>query len=352
MPQLDRRTLFKAGAAGTGGLVLGSLGGEALARPEKGRVLAKDLVVPWGIAFLPSGDALVGERVSGDVHRVPHTGGRRRVGTVGIRDNAGEGGLLGLALHPGFRENRWVYAFVSAASDNRIVRMRYADGRLGPRHLVLGGIPTAPNHNGGRLAFGPDGLLYASTGDANDGANAQDTGSKAGKILRLTPDGDVPAGNPFRNYTWSFGHRNVEGIAFDGAGRLWATEFGQNTRDELNRIVKGANYGWPDVEGGDGAGGRYHDPFVTWQPTDVCSPSGVAVARGRAWVGALRGQCLYSVRLDDPNKRRVRRWFTGDFGRVRTVQRAPDGSLWITTSNRDGRGTPAAHDDRVVRIRL
>ncbi len=352
MPQLDRRTLLKSGVAGATGLAVGSLAGPASARPERGRVLAEGLVVPWGIAFLPNGNALVGERISGDVHRVSRTGGRARVGRLAVRANAGEGGLLGLALHPGFRDNRWVYAFLSAASDNRIVRMRYAEGRLGPQHLVLGGIPTAPNHNGGRLAFGPDGLLYASTGDANNGAAAQDPGSKAGKILRLTPTGGVPDGNPWGNHAWSMGHRNVEGIAFDGSGRLWATEFGQNTRDELNRIVRGANYGWPDVEGGDGPGGKYHDPFVTWRPTDVCSPSGVAVARGRAWVGALRGQCLYSVRLDGPNRRSVRRWFTGDFGRLRTVQKAPDGSLWITTSNRDGRGSPGPHDDRVIRILL
>ena len=352
MPELDRRTLFKAGAAGTGGLVLGSLGGGAAARPVKGRVLADGLVVPWGIAFLPDGNALVGERRTGDVFRVSRTGGKKRVGDVPKVADNGEGGLLGLALHPGFRDNRWVYAFITTGSDNRIVRMKYAGGRFGQQRLVLGGIPVADNgrHSGGRLAFGPDGLLYASTGDADGSARAQDTGSKAGKILRLTPTGDVPAGNPFGNHTWSFGHRNVEGIAFDGAGHLWATEFGEDTRDELNRIVKGHNYGWPDVEGGDGQGGEFHDPFVTWR-TEACSPSGVAVAGGRAWVGALRGQCLFSVRLGGPNARRTQRWFAGDFGRVRTVQKAPDGSLWITTSNRDGRGTPRAGDDKVIRIR-
>lgn len=353
MPQLDRRTLFKAGAAGTGGLVLGSLGGGALARPERGRVLAEDLRVPWGIAFLPDGDALVGERISGDLHRVSRTGGRSRVGTVGqIRDDAGEGGLLGLALHPRFSENRWLYAYISTASDNRVVRMRYAGGRLGRQQVVLAGIPTAANHNGGRLAFDTEGLLFASTGDAVQGQLAQDTGSLAGKILRMTPAGGVPDGNPFGNHTWSYGHRNVEGLAFDGSGRLWASELGQDTRDELNRIVKGADYGWPVVEGGDGPGGRFHDPFVTWQPTDTCSPSGVAVARGKAWVGALRGECLYSVRLSGPHRKRVRRWFAGDFGRIRTVQKAPDGSLWVTTSNRDGRGSPGRHDDKVIRILL
>lgn len=351
MPHLDRRTLFKVGAAGSGGLVLGPLGGPAQAAPEIGRTLARDLVVPWGIAFLPDGDALVGERISARVHRVYRGGGRKLVGRVPtVRDGAGEGGLLGLALHPGFRDNRWVYAYISTASDNRIVRMRYVDGALGAQHLVLGGIPTASNHNGGRLVFGPDGLLYASTGDAGNPDRAQNTGSKAGKVLRLTPAGEVPAGNPFGNYTWSYGHRNVEGLAFDGNGRLWATEFGENTRDELNRIVAGGNYGWPVVEGGDGDG-PFRDPFVTWQPTDTCSPSGVAVAGGRAWVGALRGECLYSVRLDGPNRKNIRRWFHHDFGRIRTVQRAPDGSLWVTTSNRDGRGSPAANDDKVIRIR-
>ncbi|MGZ8738370.1 MAG: PQQ-dependent sugar dehydrogenase [Nocardioides sp.] len=352
MPELDRRTLFRAGAAGTGGLVLGSFGGEAVARPQKGRVLAQGMVVPWGIAFLPNGNALVGERRTGDVFRVSRTGGKTRIGHVPKVADNGEGGLLGLALHPGFTSNHWVYAYITTASDNRIVRMRY-DGRgFGPQRLVLGGIPVADNgrHSGGRLVFGPDGLLYASTGDADGKQRAQNTGSKAGKILRLTPSGEVPAGNPFDNYAWSYGHRNVEGLAFDGKGQLWATEFGDQARDELNKIARGHNYGWPDVEGGDGQGG-FHDPFVTWRPTSTCSPSGLAIAGGRAWVGALRGQCLFSVRLTGPDARRKKRWFGGDFGRIRTVQKAPDGSLWITSSNRDGRGTPRAHDDKVIRIR-
>jgi glucose/arabinose dehydrogenase len=352
MTELDRRRLLAAGAAGAGVLLLDP-GGTAHAAPVVGRVLARDLRVPWGVAFLPDGDALVGERVTGLVHRVSRHGGRTRVGGVpNIRDN-GEGGLLGLALHPRFRDNRWVYAYITTADDNRVVRMRYVDGRLGTQRVVLAGIPVADNgrHSGGRLVFGPEGLLYASTGDASFPDRAQRTDSLAGKVLRMTPTGDVPDGNPFGNHVWSSGHRNVEGLAFDRKGRLWATEFGESTRDELNRIVRGHDYGWPQVEGGDGSGG-FHDPFVTWSPTSTCSPSGVAVARGRAWVGALRGECLYSVRLDGPHRRRTHRWFRGDFGRIRTVQRAPDGSLWITTSNRDGRGSPSARDDRVVRIRL
>lgn len=343
---MDRRTVLGAGLAGAGGLLVGGLGaaGTAAAAPRRGKTLASGLSIPWGIAFLPNGNALVSERASAEVYRVSRRGGKKRVGAVpGVRDNAGEGGLLGLALHPRFRDNRWVYGYLSTSGDNRVVRFRYVDGRIGRPQVVLAGIPTAGIHNGGRLTFGPDGLLYVSTGDAAERDLAQDRDSLAGKVLRITPAGDVPAGNPFGSPIWTWGHRNVQGLAFDGKGRLWATELGERTRDELNRVVKGHNYGWPVVEGGDGKGG-FHDPFVTWSPTSTCSPSGLAIAKGKAWVGALQGECLFSVKLNEPNRRRTRRHLAGTFGRVRTVERAPDGSLWVTTSN----GT----DDRVVRVLL
>ncbi len=343
---VDRRTVLGAGLAGVGGLLAGGLGpaGTAVAAPRRGKTLASGLSIPWGIAFLPNGNALVSERAGATVYVVSRKGGKKRVGRVpGVRDNAGEGGLLGLALHPRFRENRWVYAYLSSASDNRVVRFRFAEGRLGRPQVVLAGIPTGSIHNGGRLAFGPDGLLYVSTGDAARRELAQDRGSLAGKVLRVTPAGEVPAGNPFGTPVWTWGHRNVQGLAFDGRGRLWATELGEKARDELNRVVKGHNYGWPEVEGGDGTGG-FHDPFVTWSPTSTCSPSGLAIARGRAWVGALQGECLFSVKLGDPERRRTRRPLADPFGRGRPVERAPDGSLWLTTSN--------GSDDRVVRILL
>jgi glucose/arabinose dehydrogenase len=352
MVQLDRRTLFKVSAAAA---ALGAAGlpVQAEARPRVARVLATNMVVPWGIAFLPNGDALVSERESGRISRVSRHGGRRTVGRIAKIDaSAGEGGLLGLAVHPRFAENRWVYAYYTSAADNRVVRMRFRSGSLGRRHAVLTGIPRGDGrHNGGRLAFGPDGMLYITTGDTGNGALAQDKTSLAGKILRVTPRGGVPADNPYGNPVWTLGHRNVEGITFDHQGVAWATEFGESTTDELNKIVKGANYGWPVVEGGDGPGG-FHNPFVQWSPTSICSPSGVAIRNGRAWVGALHGACLYSVVLRGPHKKKKVRWFHDRFGRIRTVQRAPDGSLWITTSNRDGRGSPSADDDRVIRITL
>lgn len=359
---MDRRALLKAGVACTaGGLVVPALDGltepaDALAaRPRVAKVLARKLGTPWGIAFLPNGDALVGARDSGRVFRVSRRGGRRQVGRLQVRSqlgNGGEGGLLGLALSPTFRRDRWVYAYLSTGSDNRIVRMRYVDGALRRPRLVLAGIPTSTHHNGGRLAF-HGGLLYASTGDAERPSLAQDPGSLAGKILRLTPDGQVPRGNPFRgSYTWSYGHRNVEGIAFDGRGVLWASEFGSYRRDELNRIVPGGNYGWPRHEGRDGGDPSYRDPFTTWRP-EVCSPSGIAIANGHAFIGALRGEALWSVRLRGPRARTRVRHFHERFGRIRTVQAAPDGSLWMTTSNRDGRSeSPHPDDDRVIRLRL
>jgi glucose/arabinose dehydrogenase len=346
---LDRRTLLAAAAAGavTPALTAAS----ATGAPKAGKVLAQDLQVPWGVAFLPDGDALVGERPNGNVHRVRRTGGRSKVGTLSAVVDNGEGGLLGIAVAPTFAEDRWVYFFFTSDGDNRVVRKRFRDGGLGRSHVLLDGIPTASYHNGGRLAFGPDGMLYASTGDAGDTSRAQDKKSLGGKILRMTPSGGVPDENPFGTRVWTYGHRNVQGLAWDSAGHMWATELGQNTRDELNRIRPGRNYGWPEVEGGDGDG-PYADPFVTWSPTSTCSPSGVAIAGGRAWVGALAGRSLYSVRLSGPHKRRKVRHFHDDFGRIRTVQKAPDGSLWITTSNRDGRGSPVAADDRVIRITL
>lgn len=347
MSTLDRRTLFRAGTAGGGGLLLGSAVGvatPAVAEPTVGKVLARDLRIPWGLAFLPSGDALVAERDTARIYRVSRTGGKRRVGRVDGVEPAGEGGLLGLVCHPRFRRNRWLYAYISTGDDNRVVRMRYVDGGLRDRRTVLTGIPRGTIHNGGRLRFGPGGHLFIATGDTGNATYSQDKGSLGGKILRVAANGEVPDGNPFGNSpVWTYGHRNVQGLAFDARGRLWATELGQQTRDELNRIVKGDNYGWPLVEGGDGPGGEFHDPFVTWSPTSSCSPSGLAIAGGYAWVGALAGQALFRVDIRGDGRRRIRRFFHERFGRIRTVERAPDGALWITTSN--------GENDRVVRIR-
>jgi glucose/arabinose dehydrogenase len=353
---MERRSVLRAAVAVPGAVLLsGAVGAldPVVARPRVTRSLAGGLRVPWGIAFLPNGHGLVSERDTGRVLEVSPSGGYRVAGhvpdVVSTVGQGGENGLLGIALHPDFTTNRWVYAYLSTSSDNRVVRMQYVGGRLGVPEVVLSGIPRSLHHNGGGLAFGAS-HLFVSTGDAEHPHRAQNRHSLSGKILRITDTGGVPAGNPFGNRVWSLGHRNVEGLAFDGQGRLWATEFGNHRRDELNHIVRGGNYGWPRVEGGDGRGG-FRDPLATWRPR-ACSPSGIAIARGHAWVGALHGQSLWSVKLNAPHKGRKVRFFDHRLGRIRGVHRAPDGSLWITTSDRDGRAARHKGDDHVYRVVL
>lgn len=313
--------------------------------------LATGLTTPWGLAFLPDGSALVSERDTGRVKRVPARGGAARVvGTVsGVRPG-GEGGLLGLAVPPGPNPS-FVFAYFTGRSDNRVVRIAWNGTRLGRQKAILTGIPKASYHDGGRLLATED-ELFVATGDAGDRDRAQDRDSLAGKILRVTHDGRPAPGNPFRGSpVYSLGHRNVQGLALDGAGRLWASEFGEKDVDELNLILPGGNYGWPIYEGA-GRDPAYLDPKAQWSPTAVASPSGLAVLGTNAYVASLRGQTLYRVPLRGERALRPQRVAIRDLGRLRTVAAAPDGSLWLVTSNTDGRATPRAGDDRIVRLRV
>ena len=322
-------------------------------------VVARDLAVPWDLLRLPDGAHLVSLRDeakvvhvdgSGRVTPVPATGDDGRVPGV---EPGGEGGLLGLALDPD--DQTALYAYFTADDDNRVVRMRYADGRLGAPTVVLSGIPKAVVHNGGRMAFGPDGFLYVATGDATDRGAAQDRDYLGGKILRITRDGAPAPGNPFPDSrVWSLGHRNVQGLGWDAAGRLFASEFGQNTWDELNQVLPGRNYGWPEVEGpgtDDDRDRGFTPPLASWS-TDEASPSGLAVGLGAVWLAALRGERLWRVPLSaDGRTGSPESLLRGDFGRLRDVEVEPDGSLLVLTSN-TFRGSPTDDDDRLVRIRL
>ncbi|MEU6845082.1 PQQ-dependent sugar dehydrogenase [Streptomyces sp. NPDC046716] len=331
--------------------------------PAKGsvrvvRTVTENLKSPWGLAPLPEDGLLVSSRDEGTITRVDtDTGKKTELGSVPGVAPAGEGGLLGLALSPDFASDHMVYAYFTTASDNRVARMIYdekkpAGEQLGAPDTVFKGIPKGTNHNGGRIAFGPDGLLYVGTGETYRTELAQDRKSTGGKILRLTPEGRPAPGNPFGDSpVYSYGHRNVQGLAWDSDKRLWASEFGQDTWDELNDIVAGDDYGWPDAEGkSDDA--EYHDPIAQWR-TSEASPSGIAYAKGSIWMAGLRGERLWRVPLDrtkaahDPQA-----FLKGEYGRLRTVVAAGGDKLWLVTSETDSRGTPGKGDDRILELKV
>ena len=319
-------------------------------------VIASGLDAPWSILRLPNGGVLISERDTADIVEVLPDGSLRVAGSVPGVVPGGEGGLLGLAFLPGNGDRAdLVYAYHTAESDNRIVRMPLtgAPGSLGlgAPEPVLTGIARAGNHNGGRIAFGPDGFLYATAGDAGNRDAAQDPASLSGKLLRMTPDGAAAPGNPFGNLVWSLGHRNPQGIAWDANGQLWAAEFGQNTWDELNRIERGGNYGWPIVEGAAGDA-RFIDPVAQWR-TDEASPSGLAIVGDTLFLAALRGERMWSIApATSGAPLAATPWYAGEFGRLRDAVAGPDGELWFISNNTDGRGSPREGDDRLYRVAL
>jgi glucose/arabinose dehydrogenase len=326
---------------------------QATSSPVGLETVAKDLTVPWSIAFLPTGDTLLTERPG----RLLKIGRDRVVVQIAGVEQTSEGGLLGLALHPDFERNRWIYLYLTtrtkAGLRNQIERHTFDGARLTEKRVILADIPGSSNHDGGRIAFGPDGHLYATTGDAGNERAAQDKNSLAGKILRMKDDGGVPADNPFSTLVWSYGHRNPQGLAWDETGRLWQTEHGRSGLssgyDELNLIEKGGNYGWPDIEGDERRPGM-KGPVLHSGRSDTWAPAGLAYANGRLFWTGLRGEALYEVATEKP--RELKTHFKNELGRLRAVHMGPDDYLYISTSNRDGRGTPAAEDDRILRIKV
>lgn len=321
-------------------------------------VVAENLNTPWGIAFLPDKSILLTER-PGRIRLIDNRG-RPQPQAVAVIDNVreiGEGGLLGITLHPDFSSNNYVYLYYTYSNSggntlNRVVRMTYQDKQLKDEKIIVDQIPGSSNHNGGRIKFGPDGYLYITTGDAENPSQAQDTNTLGGKILRVTDDGTVPLDNPFNNLVYSYGHRNSQGIAWDDRGRLWSTEHGRSGVssgfDELNLIEKGKNYGWPVIQG-DETGNGMQTPILHSGSSTTWAPAGAAFFNNSLFFGGLRGQTLYEAVING-DKITLKEHFKGEYGRIRDVVLGPDNLLYITTSNRDGRGDPVSSDDRIIRV--
>lgn len=350
-----------ASAPSPGAPAATSSGGSSEARVKPGhvkvvRTVATGFDVPWGLALLPGGHKiLVGSRDRHAIYRVSLTSGHRhRLGIVpGVVSNAaqdGETGLLGLALSPAYSSDHRVYAYWSTAHDNRIGWMRIRHGRLGRPHVIVSGIPRGLHHDGGRLAFGPDGMLYAGTGETMVKPLAQKKSSLGGKILRMTPDGKPAPGNPFGTLVYTYGHRNVEGLAFDPQGRLWASELGDHAEDELNLIKAGHNYGWPATQGKT-SNPKYTGAVAEWG-TSEDSPSGIAYAAGSIWMAALHGERLWRIPLHGTRAGKPKDYLVGRYGRLRSVLALSDHTILVTTSNRDGRAAAHRGDDRILELRL
>lgn len=310
-------------------------------------VLAENLDTPWAVGFLPDGKLLVTER-PGNL-RVINQGGTQSIRIEGVVE-VGEGGLLGLAVDPEYSLNNNIYLYFTYFGGgertlNRVVKYKLENNSLSERIVLVDNIPGAKNHNGGRIKFGPDGYLYITTGDASNPSLSQDKNSLAGKILRITKDGKPAPGNPFNNLTYSFGHRNPQGLAWDNTGRLWETEHGPNALDEVNLIEIGKNYGWPLVTGGQQRLGL-EKPLIN-SGSDTWAPAGAAFMGSKLFFGGLKGEALYIL---DTNNLTLEQRFKGEFGRIREVVLGPDGKLYIATSNKDGRGNPSEGDDKVVKI--
>lgn len=323
------------------------------------QTILTNLEIPWEITFLPNSDLLITQRIGSLLHITEN--GTQTIPVSGV-EHIGEGGLLGLALHPNFNENNYLYLYLTSESENGLINRveRYVfspqNHTLSQKTTILDNIPGARYHDGGRIAFGPDGLLYITTGDAGKTDLSQDTSSLAGKILKITDDGKVPENNPFSNEVFSYGHRNPQGIDWDQQGRLWSSEHGPSVVttgfDEVNLITPGSNYGWPEITGDETKEGMLA-PTIQSGSEETWAPADLAVYKNLIFFSGLRGEGLYSAIIDGDKLINIKKHFDGEYGRIRAVVVDPTQQwLYFTTSNTDGRGSATEADDKVVRVNL
>lgn len=313
--------------------------------------LAASLQIPWALVFLPDKSILFTER-PGRVRIIDNKGILNSNPVVVINDvrHQGEGGLLGITIHPDFSSNHFVYLYYTYSNINnntlnRVVRFEFEGNKLQNQKIIVNGIPGASNHNGGRIKFGPDGFLYITTGDAQEPSLSQNKNSLAGKILRMTDEGKPAPDNSFSNSVFSFGHRNPQGLAWDKDGKLWATEHGQSALDELNIIEKGKNYGWPIISGNQMQNSM--ESAIIHSNSDTWAPSGTTYFNGSIFFAGLKGQALFEYNIESKT---LTPHLKGEIGRIREVVVGPDNLLYITTNNRDGRGVPDSTDDKIIRV--
>jgi glucose/arabinose dehydrogenase len=318
--------------------------------------IVQNLNIPWEIVFLPNGDILTTER-PGNLKKIGENLREYRIEGV---EHIGEGGLLGMALHPDFLENRNVYLYYTYRKNrnelaNKVERFEFRQDELIGKTTIIEDIPGARNHNGGRIAFGPDGKLYISTGDAEDSRSAQNRSSLAGKILRIEADGSIPQDNPFNNQVWAYGLRNCQGFVWDDSGKMWAVDHGRSGirsgYDELNLIEKGKNYGWPVIQGSETREGM-ETPIAQSGAMTTWAPSGMVFKNGSLFFGGLRGEAIYEAKIIGERKVELRNHFESDFGRIRALKIGPKDAIYIATSNTDGRGNARPNDDRIVKINI
>lgn len=309
-------------------------------------ILAENLKVPWAMDFLPNNTMIFTQR-GGDVSLLDNNG-VKSIGHINVTAN-GESGLLGVAVDPQFYQNKYIYLYYTSNAGNRVSRF-VLDGKLENETILIDNIPSASIHNGGRIKFGPDGKLYITTGDATNRTAAQDINFLSGKVLRTNKDGSVPADNPFKNYVYTYGNRDPQGLAWGPTGILYESEHGEIQNDEINILVPGGNYGWPIYQGNDNVQG-YQSPFVVYTNFTL-APLGMAFYNNKLYIAGLRGSQVRQINLaENGTSITGQQAILTQLGRIRDVV-AHDGYIYICTSNTDGRGIPEVGDDKIIRIKV